>query len=320
METSLNGDQFNETLKLFFDSYKALLDKSDYDAAEQEALLSTFSELIKEQLSSPFIFGPYHQGIRSPFDYYNFGLNFLRPLLNKKKSKILGFDNLLTIQKQLAKGENVILLANHQTEPDPIFIGLLLEDQFPDFASNLIYVAGHRVTTDPLAIPFSMGCNLLSVYSKKHIEHPAEEKANKQQHNKRTLAKMQELLAKGGCCIYVAPSGGRDRRNEKGAIEVAPFDRQSVEMFHLIAKQAKTTTHFYPMALFTYNLLPPPETVGGALGEPRLVQHGPAHIAFCDEIDLNKFQNNTTLSKQELRQKKTDTLFASLLQAYQQLV
>lgn len=40
-------------------------------------------------------------------------------------------------------------------------ISLLMEREgYGDVAAQLINVAGHRVTTDPLAIPFSMGRNL----------------------------------------------------------------------------------------------------------------------------------------------------------------
>lgn len=48
-----------------------------------------------------------------------------------------------------------------QTEADPQVISLLMEREgYGELASQLINVAGHRVTTDPLAIPFSMGRNL----------------------------------------------------------------------------------------------------------------------------------------------------------------
>ena len=52
---------------------------------------------------------------------------------------------------------------------------------------------------------------------------------------------MSRLLQEGGKVIYVAPSGGRDRRNAEGEIEVAPFDPQSVEMFYLMARKGKNT-------------------------------------------------------------------------------
>lgn len=46
------------------------------------------------------------------------------------------------IAAQLAAGENVVLLANHQTEADPGVFAHMLEDSFPELAQNVIYVAG----------------------------------------------------------------------------------------------------------------------------------------------------------------------------------
>ena len=161
------------------------------------------------------------------------------------------------IRAQINNGENVILLANHQIEPDPQIISLFLEQIDPKLAADMIFVAGHRVISDPMAIPMSLGRNLLCIYSKKHMAVLPEEKAKKVLHNQRTLKKMQELLNKGGNCIYVAPSGGRDRQNSKGEVDVAPFDPQSVELFWLMGQQATSQTHFYPLALQTYHLHAP---------------------------------------------------------------
>ena len=60
---------------------------------------------------------------------------------------------------------------------------------------------------------------------------------------------MSSLLSEGGKVIYVAPSGGRDRKNLNDKIVVAPFDPQSIEMFSLMARKAKKPTHFYPLSL-----------------------------------------------------------------------
>src|SRR5690606_4917236 len=128
---------------------------------------------------------------------------------------------------------NVVLLANHQTETDPQIISILLEKSHARIAEQIIYVAGERVITDPLAIPFSMGCNLLCIYSKRYINSPPELKNEKQLHNKSTMELMSRLLKEGGKIIYVAPSGGRDRRSSSGKVEVASFDPQSIEMFSL---------------------------------------------------------------------------------------
>lgn len=33
-------------------------------------------------LQDPFTFSPYHKAIREPFDYYMFGQNYIRPLID----------------------------------------------------------------------------------------------------------------------------------------------------------------------------------------------------------------------------------------------
>jgi glycerol-3-phosphate O-acyltransferase len=55
-------------------------------------------------------------------------------------------------------------------------VQVLLDPDVPGFAEDTIFVAGDRVTTDLLAQPFSMGRNLLCIFSKKHIENPPEQK------------------------------------------------------------------------------------------------------------------------------------------------
>ena len=57
-----------------------------------------------------------------------------------------GLDKIATMKEQLAAGENVILLANHQTEADPQIFSLLLDEAHPGFASSTIFVAGDRVS------------------------------------------------------------------------------------------------------------------------------------------------------------------------------
>ncbi|GFY95159.1 phospholipid/glycerol acyltransferase family protein [Actinidia rufa] len=67
------------------------------------------------------------------------------------------------------QGHNIAFISNHQTEADPAVVALLLEATHPHIAEKMTYVAGDRVITDPLSKPFSMGRNLLCVYSKKHM-------------------------------------------------------------------------------------------------------------------------------------------------------
>lgn len=264
---------------------------------DHEALFLTLLDLIKQQCIHPFDFQPYHTLIRKPFDYYQFGLDLVKPLVDLSHSTLHGEDNLKHIAHSLAKGENAIFLANHQIEADPQAISILLEKKYPQLGENMIFVAGERVLTDPFAVPASMGRNLLCIYSKRYIDHPPEQKMKKQLHNKKTMQLMSQLLSEGGKAIYVAPSGGRDRPNNKGIVEVAPFDPQSIEMFYLMAKKAGHPTHFYPLALKTYAMLPPPQTIQVELGEMRVTKRAPIHIAFGPKIDMEHFPGSQNTNR-----------------------
>jgi glycerol-3-phosphate O-acyltransferase len=206
--------------------------------------------------------------------------------------------------EQIKRGENVILLANHQTELDPQAISLLIGDTYPKLAEDIISVAGHRVIQDPMAIPLSKGCNLLCIYSKKYLQDNPEKKEERLLHNQRTMLRMSQLLSEGGKFIYVAPSGGRDRPNAEGEIEIAEFDPSSIELFWLMAQRAEQPTHFYPMALFTYALLPPPDHVGKKLGEPRHTQTTPIYLAFGREIDMSETFTKEKIDKKLLRKQR----------------
>lgn len=284
-----------------------------------EAELKKFVEFVAEQIKSPFQFDLFHEAIRKPYDYYAFGLNVMRHLVDFSKSKLIGKEHLDQMELQLKKNENVILFANHQTEPDPQAISLLLGEKYSLLAESLIFVAGHRVVSDPLAIPFSMGRNLLCIYSKKHIENPPELKQQKLLHNQKTLQKMVQLLSKGGQCIYVAPSGGRDRKNAENIVEVAPFDPQSIELFYLMTQQADQPTHFYPLALYTYNLQPPPQTVEKDLGERRQVFYTPICASFGAEIDMEQFPGQDEPDKKQRRIKRSDYIYQLVKHQYQEL-
>ncbi|WP_079989512.1 1-acyl-sn-glycerol-3-phosphate acyltransferase [Candidatus Protochlamydia phocaeensis] len=293
----------------FYQSYMKAIHQGGYSRAEGNKIFEQLLQLVAQQFKHPYPFEIFHQAIRHPIDYYQFGLDLIRPLINFKASTLLGLDHIQKMREQISRGENVILLANHQTEPDPQVLSLMLEKIDPSFASQMIFVAGHRVITDPMAIPMSMGRNLLCIYSKKHMTHPPELKAQKMLHNQRTMKKMSELLSQGGQCIYVAPSGGRDRPTAEGKLEVAPFDPQSLEMFWLMTQQAEHPTHFYPLALHTYDLMPPPKHVEKEIGEKRYANHTPVHLAFGPEIDMNHFPGSEGVDKKTKRNKRADYIW-----------
>ncbi len=304
-------------LKHFYLSYMRALQAAGMPAENYLPLFVTYLNEACHQIAHPYLFSPYHIHIRAPFDYHAFGLDFVRPLVDKTTSSLVGMPHIDEIYSLIKKGDNVIFLANHQTEADPQFIALLLEDAYPELGSEMIFVAGERVITDPLAVPLSLGCNLLCIFSKRYIDYPPEEKARKQLHNKKTMKLMSELLSEGGKIIYVAPSGGRDRMNTSGIVEIAPFDPQSIEMFYLMAQKAKRPTHFYPMALNTYTLLPPPETIQRELGEMRLVSRGGAHLAIGAEIDMEHPRGD--LDKHTLRKARAEYIWKLVYEDYLKL-
>lgn len=303
----------------FFLSYGEAIEENGYKIEDLTGILNQYLDLIVDQFTHPYTFKPYHHRITHPFDYYHFGLDLFRPLVDFSSSKVLGINHINIIQETLAKNENVIFLANHQTEPDPQAINLLLEKTHPKFAENIIFVAGHRVISDPLAAPFSKGCNLICIFSKRHLENPPEKKQEKLNHNQRAMKKLKELLSEGGKCIYVAPSGGRDRPNDNGDIEVGRFDPQSVEMFWLIAQQSGRPTHFYPLALATYHLLPPPNSIERELGERRHTHCTPIHMAVGSEIDMENIPGDEVGDKKQKRQNRADYVWKQVVEDYGKL-
>jgi glycerol-3-phosphate O-acyltransferase len=309
-----------EILTAFYHTYEEAVAKNGHSIEEYEPILQKFLDLVIANEENPYVFEAYHERIRSPIDYYQFGIDLLRPLVIFEQSRVKGETNLEKIERQLENGENVIFLSNHQTEPDAQAISLLLEEKHSRLAEEMIFIAGQRVITDPLAIPFSMGRNLLCIYSKKYFEANPEDKQEKMLHNQRTMKKMTQLLAEGGRCMWVAPSGGRDRTDAFGHVQVAPFDPQSVEMFLLMAEQAGTPTHFYPLALFTYDLLPPPNSIQLELGEQRHTHCTPIYLSCGEEIDMHHLPGSDLADKKERRKARASYIHGLVEREYRLLI
>ncbi len=319
VEKGFIPSRYAELIASFHFNYQKELKAHHLSTEMGNKIFCVFLDLVKQQILSPHQFQPYHPQIREPFDYYAFGLDFIRPLVDRKQSAAFGLEFAQEIDLHIQNGNNVILLANHQIEADPQAISLLLEDHYPHLAVEMIFVAGERVITDPLAVPFSLGRNLLCIYSKRYIDHPPELKLQKQLHNKRTMELMSELLCQGGKCIYVAPSGGRDRAAPDGTVEVAAFDAQSIEMFNLMAKKATRPTFFYSLALQTYNLLPPPQTVQIELGETRITNRGGIHLCFGPSIDMAHYPGSDHPDKHERRVLRAHYIWQQVQQDYRKL-
>lgn len=307
-----------KALEGFYTSYQKTVVSIRDQLGDLDPFFIGFMERVSEQEKTPYEFEHYHKKLRGPpYDYYQFGIDFLRPLIVKEKSTVSGKEHLKGILHHLEQGHNVVFLSNHQTEADPMAISLLLLEEFSRLAEEMIFVAGERVITDPLAVPFSLGCNLLCIYSKRYIDQPPELKHQKQLHNKKTMQLMSSLLSEGGKCIYVAPSGGRDRRGPDGNLEIAPFDPKSIEMFFFMAKRSKTPTFFYPMALSTYALLPPPETVQIELGEQRAARRVPIHLSIGAPIDMEHVPGAENADKEVRRKSRSDYIWNLVKNDYQ---
>jgi len=305
-------------LRGFLDEYKREVGAHSDFLKVLPALYLFFSSMI-DQLKTPYPFSSYHKKVREPTDYYQMGLDIFRPLIDFSRSKLHGKENLSLIEKQLKNKENVIFLANHQTEVDPQLIDLLLHDEYPQIAEEMIFVAGERVLTDPSAIPYSLGRNLLCIYSKKYVDNPPEKMAEKKAHNASTMMKLGELLSEGGKAIYVAISGGRDRKSSDGTIIPAAFDPSSVEIFNLIAKKAKQKTHFHPLTLSTYDILPPPTEGHAELGEVRTTKYSPIEISFGIEIDMENFPGSDVQNKKERRKLRSDFIHKIICDEYKKI-
>ena len=227
----------------------------------------------------------------SPLHYkneamYQLGINLISPLVSHHSS-ITNSQSVTKIEEKLRKNENIILLANHQTEADPQIISILLNKSY-SFAQNIFYVAGERVIVDPMAAPLAAGCNIIPIFSKKYMNSSINKKSEKTQHNLCAIKEIQQLLNKGGSCIYVAPSGGRDRKSPGGQIIPSVFDEKSVRLFELIAGKSKRPTSFVPLAMHTYEILPPPCDPHLTRSEKRIVQKNKAHLHFMDHIPSTK--------------------------------
>jgi len=283
-------DKYMTVLNSLFQTYMVEVYKGGQDVKYYETVMTDlFQKFLENAKAGGYEFEPYHTAIREPFDYYKLGVEFLEGVVDKDESLILGMDRVKKIREQVAAGDNVVFLSNHQSEGDPQVLSVLLDPVEPGLAENTIFVAGDRVTTDLFAQPFSMGRNLLCIFSKKHIDSVPELKAKKTKHNKDVMKKMKNLFGEGGKVIWVAPSGGRDRKGADGEFKVANFDPKSVEMFRLMADKGGKKTHFYPLSMLTYTIAPPPDSVGGDVGEERKVLNGPAGLAFGEEVDMADF-------------------------------
>jgi glycerol-3-phosphate O-acyltransferase len=307
------------TLFSFYIEYAKVVQTSNTNHSSCLVWFTQLLELLRFQHENPFKFGHFHKKVSHPYDYYSFANACILPLIDKNNSTVLGKNHIEEIIAHQKSGHNIILFSNHQTEVDPPAMSILLDDIYPGFVEEIIFVAGERVIKDPISVPFSLGRNLLCIYSKRYINHPPELRAEKQYHNAKTIQSMTTLLSDGGKCIYVAPSGGRDRRNANGIVEIDKFDPKNIELFYLIAQKAKKPTFFYPMTLATYNLIPPPATIDIELGEKRTAQRTTIHLSMGSCIDMENFPGYDPTDKKTKRESRAQYIWQCVYNNYKNL-
>ncbi|KAK3428759.1 hypothetical protein EUGRSUZ_E00228 [Eucalyptus grandis] len=280
-----------EGMEELFHNYKNAVFQSGIPHADEIVLsnMSVALDRIFLDVEDPFIFPPYHKAAREPFDYYMFGQNYIRPLVDFRNSYVGNIPVFDEIREKLQEGHNVVLISNHQTEADPAVIALLLEGTHSHIAENVTYVAGDRVVTDPLCKPFSMGRNLVCVYSKKHMFDVPELVEMKRRSNTRSLKEMALLLRGGSQLLWISPSGGRDRPDPlTGEWYPAPFDSAVVDNMRRLVEHSAVPGHLYPLALLCYDIMPPPPQVEKEIGERRVITFHGAGLSVGPEIKFNE--------------------------------
>ncbi|KAI4314524.1 hypothetical protein L6164_027423 [Bauhinia variegata] len=301
-----------------YHSYKNAVFQSG-DPRFDETVLSNMSVMLDRvyiDIKDPFVFEPYHKAIREPFDYYKFGQNCIRPLIDFRNSYVGNVSLFCEMEEKLKQGHNIILMSNHQTEADPAIIALLLETTVPDIPENLIYVAGDRVITDPLCKPFSMGRNLICVYSKKHMYDDPELVDMKRKANIRSLKEMAVLLRGGSRIIWIAPSGGRDRPDPStGEWVPAPFDASSVDNMKRLAEHAGPPCHIYPLAIVCHDIMPPPPQVEKEIGEKRVISFHGTGLSVSPEISFSE-TTAACENSEEAKKAYSQTLYSSVTEQY----
>lgn len=286
----------------------------DFDTYYQFAI--NYADLILAQLKDPCKFESFHKA--SPGPYLRVSTEVFRPLINLPKSTIAGEENLTHMEQLVAKGENIILFANHQIEADPQVLYLMLEKNHLNLIKNTIFVAGARVLTDPVAAPFSRGFNLLSVFSKRYFQAHPEKVPEMREHNNNTIRIISQLLNEGGKSILIFPAGGRDRPDANGVVQVSPFDPQSTELLYLLGRRSKVETHFFPVALSTHDILPPPQDLQVSLGETRITNEAPVYLHFGKKIDMDNFPISDTKDRKKIKDIRAEYIWSLVRKMYDQ--
>ncbi|XP_004300201.1 PREDICTED: glycerol-3-phosphate acyltransferase, chloroplastic isoform X2 [Fragaria vesca subsp. vesca] len=299
-------------------NYKNAILQSGSPKADEIVLSNMTAALdrIFLDIEDPFVFSPYHKALREPFDYYMFGQNYIRPLVDFRNSYVGNISIFYDMEEKLRQGHNIILISNHQTEADPAVIALLLETTNPHLAEKMTYIAGDRVVTDPLCKPFSIGRNLICVYSKKHMNDVPELAEMKRKANTRSLKEMAMLLRGGSQIIWIAPSGGRDRPDPvTDEWFPAPFDASALDNLRRLAEHSAAPGHIYPLALLCHDIMPPPRQVEKEIGEKRMIAFHGTGLSVAPEIPFSEIATSCK-SPEEAKEAYTQALYNVVTEQY----
>lgn len=283
--------QFQEGFKEMQSSYKDALSKSGKVAnpdKESTEVIAAIADRVVSQFKDPYTFPSRHERILEPFNYYQMLQRFSGNLIDFDTSFVGHAERILEMKQAIERGENVLILANHQTEADPGIWSWMTESLAPNLANDMFYVAGDRVVLDPLAKPFSMGRNLICVHSKRHAEDDPALRAAKMRTNQKSVGELGKLFKKGGAIVWVAPSGGRDRKDASGEYVPADFDPSAVMLLKRMLDKSDKPGHVYPMAMVSAEIMPPPATVEKKLGEKRVIEYHGVGISIGKELDDEK--------------------------------
>ncbi|XP_065035104.1 glycerol-3-phosphate acyltransferase, chloroplastic-like isoform X2 [Musa acuminata AAA Group] len=276
---NLSSDIATKLEELYYNYRDAVMQSGVPNATE--IILSNMAvafDRILLDVEDPFSFCPYHKAIREPFDYYMFGQNYVRPLIDFRTSFIGNLSLFFDMEEKLKK----------------------------------VFVAGDRVVTDPLCKPFSMGRNLICVYSKKHMHDIPELVEMKRRANTRSLKEMALLLRRGSQVIWIAPSGGRDRPDPlTGQWHPAPFDASSVDNMRRLVDHSGVVGHIYPLAMLCYEVMPPPPEVEKQIGERRQISFHGIGLSVAPEMNYDEITagcENPEMAKEVFSQAVYDSV------------
>jgi hypothetical protein len=75
------------------------------------------------------------------------GNEFLKPLIILDQSILRGADNLDKISEYVAKGDNIVILSNHQTEADPqVFLTFIIAVAHSEISTNFCFFTVEHFT------------------------------------------------------------------------------------------------------------------------------------------------------------------------------